>query len=93
MNAHDLVEAVADKAQITKVAAKNALTVITDEITEAVRKGDKVTLAGFGIFQKSARAARKGRNPQTGEEIKIPASKYPKFRPGKSFRDAVNRTR
>lgn len=93
MNAHDLVDAIAEKAGITKVAAKNALTVLTDEITSAVKKDEKVTLAGFGIFERSARKARAGRNPQTGEAIKIPASKYPKFRPGKQFREAVNRSR
>lgn len=93
MNAHDLVDTIADKAEITKVAAKNVLDVFTDTVMEAVRKGDKVTLAGFGIFEKTQRAARIGRNPQTGERIDIPASKYPKFRPGKQFREAVNRSR
>jgi DNA-binding protein HU-beta len=93
MNAQTLVSAIAKKAGITKVAAKEVLGVITSEITLAVKKGDKVVLAGFGIFEKSARAARTGRNPQTGEEIRIPASKYPKFRPGKGFKEAVNRSR
>jgi DNA-binding protein HU-beta len=91
MNANDLVEAVADQAQITKVAAKHALSVITDEITAAVRVGQKVTIAGFGVFEKSARSARVGRNPQTGEKIKIKAALCPKFRPGKAFKDAVRK--
>lgn len=93
MNAHDLVNTVAEKNNITKVAAKQVLTTIVDEIQNGVKHGKKVVLAGFGTFEKTARAARKGRNPQTGEEIKIPATKYPKFRPGKNFRDAVNRSR
>ena len=90
MNKADLVSKIADKAGITKKAAADAVEAFTSSVTEAVASGDKVQLIGFGTFEVSERGARTGRNPQTGEEIKIPASKTMKFKAGKAVKDAVS---
>jgi DNA-binding protein HU-beta len=89
MNKAELIEAVAKAAKITKVDAENVLNSAIDTIKKSVKKGEDVTLIGFGTFTKSKRKARMGRNPQTGKEIKIPAMNVPKFRPGREFKDAV----
>ncbi|MFZ4451940.1 HU family DNA-binding protein [Salibacterium aidingense] len=90
MNKTDLINAVAEQADISKKDASKAVDAVFDSITETLKKGDKIQLVGFGSFEVRERAARKGRNPQTGEEIKIPATKNPAFRPGKQLKDAVN---
>ncbi|MCX5887566.1 MAG: HU family DNA-binding protein [Proteobacteria bacterium] len=87
----DIINQMSSKAGISKAAAEKALKVFTDGVTAALKKGDKVSLVGFGTFSVSKRAARKGRNPQTGKEITIRASKVPKFKAGKALKDAVNR--
>jgi DNA-binding protein HU-beta len=89
MNKADLVNEVASVVS-TKKEAQAAVDCILDAITKALKKGDVVTLVGFGAFKVAKRKARKGRNPQTGEEIKINASKAPKFVAGKGLKDAVN---
>ena len=91
MNKADLVSALAEKTGATKKAAEASLDALTETITDALKKGEKITLVGFGSFEVKKRAARKGRNPQTGEEIKIAASKAPVFKAGKSLKDVVNR--
>ena len=88
MNKGDLINEVA-KVVGTKKEAQEAVDCILSSITKALKKGDTVTLVGFGTFKVTKRKARKGRNPQTGEEIKIKASKAPKFTPGKSLKEAV----
>ncbi len=90
MNKSDLVSAMAEAAGITKTEADKALEAFTDSVTSALKKGDKVSLVGFGTFSTSKRKARKGRNPQTGAEIQIAASTVPKFKAGKGLKDAVN---
>ncbi|MDQ0299794.1 DNA-binding protein HU-beta [Salibacterium salarium] len=90
MNKTDLINAVAEQADISKKDASKAVDAVFDSITETLKKGDKIQLVGFGSFEVRERAARKGRNPQTGDEIKIPATKNPAFRPGKQLKDAVN---
>ena len=90
MTKAELVDVVADGSDIAKAAAARALDSLIDGITKALKKGDKVTLVGFGTFSVSKRKARKGRNPQTGEEIKIAASKAPKFTAGKALKQALN---
>jgi len=90
MNKSELIAAVAAQADLTKVDAAKAVDAITDSITKALKKGDTITLIGFGTFKVSARAARTGRNPQTGKEIKIAARKAPGFSAGKALKDAVN---
>jgi len=90
MNKVELVEAMAKKADISKKDAEAALKAFISTVEGALKKGDKVQLVGFGTFEVSKRAARKGRNPQTGEEMKIKASKTPKFKAGKAFKDALN---
>lgn len=90
MNKADLIEVVANKADLSKVAAAAALDATLEAITKSLKKGDPVTLVGFGTFLVSKRAARKGRNPRTGAEIKIAASKNPRFKAGKALKDAVN---
>ncbi|MFA7275981.1 MAG: HU family DNA-binding protein [Pseudobdellovibrionaceae bacterium] len=90
MNKSELVDAVSKKADITKVAAQEALEAIIECVTKALKKGDEVRLVGFGTFTVAKRAASTGRNPRTGEAIKIPASKQPKFKAGKELKDAVN---
>ena len=91
MNKAELIAAVAAKTGATKKSAEESVNAFTDVITEALKKGDKVQLVGFGSFEVIKRAARKGRNPQTKEEIKIPASKAPKFKAGKALKDLVNK--
>ena len=90
MNKQDLITAIADTASITKKDAEAALNAFVDSVTGALKKGDKVQLVGFGSFEVRARAARTGRNPQTGVEIKINASKVPAFKAGKALKDAIN---
>ena len=90
MNKVELVEAMAKKSGLSKKDAEAALKAFTATVEGALKKGDKVQLVGFGTFEVSKRAARKGRNPQTGEEMKIKASKSPKFKAGKAFKDALN---
>jgi DNA-binding protein HU-beta len=82
MNKKDLIGSIAEDVKLTKADAKNALDAILNVITGALKKGDRVALVGFGSFSVTKRAARKGRNPQTGKEIKIAAKKVVKFRPG-----------
>lgn len=89
MTKADLVGAMASKAGISKAAAEKALKAFTDSVTTALKKGEKVSLVGFGSFEVSRRAARTGRNPRTGAEIRIKATTVPKFRPGKGLKDAV----
>lgn len=91
MNKSDLVAAVAAKTGTTKKDAETAINSFVEVVTEALEKGDKVQLVGFGSFEVRKRAARKGRNPQTKEEIKIPASKAPVFKAGKALKDLVNK--
>jgi DNA-binding protein HU-beta len=90
MNKAELIDAVASSADLSKATATQAVDAVVDTITESLRKGDSVTLVGFGTFEVRARAARTGRNPQTGEEIQIKASKAPAFKAGKALKDAVN---
>ena len=90
MNKTELVAAVAEQADISKKDAEKALKAFVDVITEEMKKGEKVQLVGFGTFEVSERAAREGRNPQTGKTMKIEACKAPKFKAGKALKDAVN---
>lgn len=90
MNKAEFVEAIADGAELTKADAGRALDAMIAAVTKALKKGDTVTLVGFGTFQVRERAARSGRNPKTGETIKIDASKNPAFKAGKALKDAVN---
>lgn len=90
MTKADIVDKMAKDAQISKAAAGTALNSFVDSVTKALKKKDgKVTLVGFGTFQKARRKARKGRNPQTGETIKIKASNTVRFKPGKALKDAI----
>lgn len=89
MNKADLIEVMAKKADITKVAAEKALSAFLTSVTAALKKKDRVSLVGFGSFAVSRRAARKGRNPQTGKEINIKAANVPKFRAGAALKSAV----
>ncbi|MCD7708942.1 MAG: HU family DNA-binding protein [Clostridiales bacterium] len=90
MNKTELVTAIAEKAAISKKDAEAAVKAFTEVVTEELKKGEKIQLVGFGTFEVSERAARVGRNPQTKKEIKIPASKAPKFKAGKALKDAIN---
>ena len=90
MNKSEMIERMADQAGISKTAAGAALDAATEAIKATLKKGGAVTLVGFGAFTVSKRAARTGRNPKTGEAIKIKASKAPKFTPGKAFKEALN---
>jgi DNA-binding protein HU-beta len=90
MNKSELIDAAAEKSGLSKSDVSKALDSILDGISGAVQRGDKVSLSGFGTFESRDRAARTGRNPQTGESLQIAASKAPAFRPAKTFRDAVN---
>ncbi|MGA7948775.1 MAG: HU family DNA-binding protein [Thiobacillaceae bacterium] len=90
MNKSELIDAIADSADISKAAAGRALDSAVDAVKKALKKGDMVTLVGFGTFYVGKRAARTGRNPRTGTAIKIKAAKVPKFRAGKGLKDAVN---
>ncbi len=91
MNKTELVAAIASKADISKKDSEKALNAFIDTISDALKKGDKVSLVGFGSFEVRTRAARTGRNPQTGAEIKIAASKSPAFKAGKALKDIVNK--
>ena len=90
MNKSELIEAMAQEADISKAAAAKALDGMVNAITEALKKGDTVTLVGFGSFYVGERAERQGRNPKTGEPLTIAAAKTPKFRAGKSLKDALS---
>lgn len=90
MNKSELIDAIAEGADISKAAAGRALDSVIDAISGALKKGDQVSVVGFGTFTVRERAARTGRNPRTGEEIKIAAAKVPAFKPGKALKDAVN---
>jgi nucleoid DNA-binding protein len=89
MNKQELVDAIASATGISKKLSQSALEAVVDTVVGTVKKGESVTLIGFGTFKVTERKARKGRNPQTGKEIDIPASKAPKFVPGKGFKEAV----
>lgn len=90
MTKSDIIAAVAKETEMTKVEAQGAVNALLDTIKEALKKGDKVSLVGFGSFEVSKRKARTGVNPQTGEKIKIKATKVPKFRPGNNLKTAIN---
>ena len=90
MNKTELVEFIATQADLSKAKAAEAVDAFVEAVTTSLKKGKDVTLVGFGTFTISKRAARTGRNPQTGATINIAASEAPKFRPGKSLKDAVN---
>ena len=90
MNKTELVDAIAAAAVITKAQAGRALDAVLESVTETLKKGEKVTLIGFGTFETRERAARTGRNPQTGKEIQIAASTTPAFKAGKKLKDALN---
>lgn len=90
MNKTELIDAIAKDADISKAAAGRALDAAVEAVQQALKKGEMVTLVGFGTFYVGKRAARNGRNPQTGATIKIKAAKVPKFRAGKSLKDALN---
>lgn len=89
MNKSELIDVIAQEADISKAAATRALDATLEAITQALKQGDQVSLVGFGTFLVSHRAARTGRNPKTGQAIEIPESKTPKFRAGKTLKDAV----
>ena len=93
MNKAELIAAIADDAQISKAKAELALNSTIETIVKVLTKGDDVQLVGFGTFSQGARAARIGRNPQTGAELKIPAAKTVKFLAGKTFKDSVNKVK
>jgi len=86
----ELISAVAENAGLKKVEAEKAVAAFINAVTDALKAGDKLSLVGFGTFSTSKRAARKGQNPQTGKKINIAAATVPKFKPGKSLKDAVN---
>ncbi|MFB6258242.1 MAG: HU family DNA-binding protein, partial [Flavobacteriales bacterium] len=88
-NKAELIDSIASEADITKADAKKALDAFIDTTTKALKKGNRVALVGFGSFSVSKRSARKGRNPQTGKEIKIPAKKVVKFKPGAELSDKI----
>ncbi|MBX3603240.1 MAG: HU family DNA-binding protein [Rubrivivax sp.] len=89
MNKSELIEVIASKADISKAAASRSLEALIGAVRTSLKKGDSVTITGFGTFTATKRAARTGRNPRTGAAIKIKAAKVPKFRPGKGLRDAL----
>lgn len=89
MNKSELIDAVARQADISKAAAARAIDATVDSVTEALQRGDQVTLVGFGTFSVRERAARTGRNPRTGQTIQINATKVPGFKPGKALKDAL----
>ena len=90
MNKTELVAAVAERAEISKKDSEKALKAFVDVVSEQLKADDKVQLVGFGTFEVSKRAAREGRNPQTGKTMKIAACKAPKFKAGKALKDAIN---
>ncbi|GAA0444221.1 HU family DNA-binding protein [Lentibacillus halophilus] len=89
MNKTDLIDAVAEKSDLSKKDATKAVDAVFDSVMDSLKQGEKVQLIGFGNFEVRERSERKGRNPQTGEEIKIPASKVPAFKPGKALKESV----
>lgn len=89
MNKSDLIARVAESTDLSKKDVTKAVDAVFEAISEALHNGDKVQLVGFGNFEVRERAARKGRNPQTGEEIEIPASRVPAFKPGKALKDGI----
>ena len=91
MNKAELVAAIAAKTELSKKDSEKALKAFIDVVSEELKKGEKVQLVGFGTFEVAKRAARTGRNPQTGKEMKIAASKAPKFKAGKSLKDEINK--
>lgn len=90
MNKAELIDAVAEASDLSKAQATRAVDAVFDNISNTLKKGEQVTLVGFGTFEVRSRAARTGRNPQTGATIQIAASKAPAFKPGKALKDAVN---
>ncbi|WP_293335134.1 HU family DNA-binding protein [Microcoleus sp. CAWBG58] len=90
MNKKELVEAVADRADTTQKQTNAVFDALIEVITKAVARGEKVTIVGFGTFEKRDRKAREGRNPKTGQSLQIPATLVPVFTPGKTFKEAVN---
>ncbi len=90
MNKTELVAAIAEQAELSKKDSEKALKAFMDVVTAELKKGEKIQLVGFGTFEVISRAAREGRNPLTGEKMKIKASKAPKFKAGKALKDAVN---
>lgn len=91
MNKTELVAAIAEKSELSKKDAEKALKAFIDTVSEELQKGEKIQLVGFGTFETSKRAARTGKNPQTGKAIKIAACTAPKFKAGKALKDAVNK--
>lgn len=89
MNKSDLISQVVESTELSKKDATKAVDAVFEAISTALQNGDKVQLVGFGNFEVRERSARKGRNPQTGEEIEIPASKIPAFKPGKALKDGI----
>ena len=90
MNKTELIAAVAEKSEISKKDSEKALKAFIDVVTDELKNGEKIQLVGFGTFEVSERAAREGRNPQTGKTMKIEACKAPKFKAGKALKDAIN---
>ena len=90
MNKTELIAAVAEKAELSKKDAEKAMKAFTDVVAEELVKGEKIQLVGFGTFEVAERPAREGRNPRTGETMKIAASKSPKFKAGKALKDSLN---
>jgi DNA-binding protein HU-beta len=90
MNKSELVAKVAETTELSKKDVTKAVDAVFEAISDALQGGDKVQLVGFGNFEVRERSARKGRNPQTGEEIEIPASKVPAFKPGKALKEGIN---
>ncbi|CDE42318.1 histone family protein DNA-binding protein [Clostridium sp. CAG:411] len=91
MNKAELVAAIAEKTELSKKDSEKALKAFIDVVTEELTKGEKIQLVGFGTFEVAERAAREGRNPQTGATMNIPASKAPKFKAGKALKDTINK--
>ena len=90
MNKQDMIEQIAQAAEVSKSAAERAVDALVTAIKTSLKKGDMVTLVGFGTFYVGTRKARQGRNPRTGEALKIAAARVPKFRAGKALKDAIN---
>ena len=90
MNKTELIAAIAEKTELSKKDAEKALKAFSDVVAEELKKGEKIQLVGFGTFETTERAEREGRNPHTGEAMKIEASKSPKFKAGKALKDALN---
>jgi DNA-binding protein HU-beta len=90
VNKADVIEHIAQQAEISKLAAERAIDALVGAVKSSLRKGQPVTLVGFGTFYPGARAARTGRNPRTGEQLSIAAARVPRFRAGKALKDAIN---